>query len=208
MKSLKYFAALSVLALVPQTQGQVFATASGPGGLDDATSTIGSRFEVTHLAGISVTHLGAFDSDQNGLTGSITVSIWAQGNATPLASATVNNASDLVSGYRYTPIAAITLAPGTYYVGATGFADPDLFAWTEIGDDPPTYTGTYVTQTEDRFNNASNTSLQQLFGGFAAGGSLAAASFQFTPVPEPETYAMIAGLGLVGFGLWRRRQVK
>jgi PEP-CTERM motif len=27
-----------------------------------------------------------------------------------------------------------------------------------------------------------------------------------SPVPEPETYAMIAGIGLVGFGLWRRRQ--
>lgn len=27
----------------------------------------------------------------------------------------------------------------------------------------------------------------------------------FTPVPEPETYAAVAALGLVGFGLWRRR---
>jgi hypothetical protein len=31
-------------------------------------------------------------------------------------------------------------------------------------------------------------------------------NFGFTPVPEPETYAMIAGVGLVAFGLWRRRQ--
>ena len=27
----------------------------------------------------------------------------------------------------------------------------------------------------------------------------------YTVVPEPTTYAMVAGLGLVGFGLWRRR---
>jgi hypothetical protein len=27
---------------------------------------------------------------------------------------------------------------------------------------------------------------------------------QLTPVPEPETYAMIAGAGLVGFGVFRR----
>jgi MYXO-CTERM domain-containing protein len=27
----------------------------------------------------------------------------------------------------------------------------------------------------------------------------------FTPVPEPETYAAVAALGLVGYGVWRRR---
>jgi hypothetical protein len=28
---------------------------------------------------------------------------------------------------------------------------------------------------------------------------------EWSVVPEPRQYAMIAGLGLVGFGLWRRR---
>jgi hypothetical protein len=31
---------------------------------------------------------------------------------------------------------------------------------------------------------------------------------QFTVVPEPETYAAVAALGLVGFGLWTRRNAK
>lgn len=29
-------------------------------------------------------------------------------------------------------------------------------------------------------------------------------TFSPVPVPEPETYALVAGVGLVGFGLWRR----
>ena len=31
---------------------------------------------------------------------------------------------------------------------------------------------------------------------------------QLVPVPEPETYATLAGLGLIGFGLWRRRATR
>jgi len=43
---------------------------------------------------------------------------------------------------------------------------------------------------------------------FLKGGSKVASSATFTTpalVPEPETYAAAAALGLVGFGLWRRR---
>ena len=41
---------------------------------------------------------------------------------------------------------------------------------------------------------------------FTTGQSKKMGTFSaYTVVPEPTTYAMVAGLGLVGFGLWRRR---
>ena len=33
-------------------------------------------------------------------------------------------------------------------------------------------------------------------------------SISITPVPEPETYGMIAAIGLLGAAMWRRRQKK
>jgi hypothetical protein len=41
------------------------------------------------------------------------------------------------------------------------------------------------------------------FGGAA---TMVVTSFSFTPVPEPATYAVMAGAGLLGFAVWRRRQ--
>jgi hypothetical protein len=38
--------------------------------------------------------------------------------------------------------------------------------------------------------------------------NIRAVNAEYTVVPEPSTYALIAGAGLVGFGLWRRRAVK
>ena len=39
-------------------------------------------------------------------------------------------------------------------------------------------------------------------------GGTSVVSGVLTPVPEPETYAAAAALGLAGFAIWRRRQAK
>ena len=38
--------------------------------------------------------------------------------------------------------------------------------------------------------------------------STGAGQIQFTVVPEPHEYAMMAGLGLLGFGVWRRKSMQ
>jgi hypothetical protein len=42
-------------------------------------------------------------------------------------------------------------------------------------------------------------------GAFGA-ATMVITNFSFTPVPEPSTYAVMAGAGLLGFAVWRRRQ--
>lgn len=44
-----------------------------------------------------------------------------------------------------------------------------------------------------------------LYGGVSPAINTQILAGDFTVVPEPETYAAAAALGLVGFGLWRRR---
>jgi len=61
-------------------------------------------------------------------------------------------------------------------------------------------TGTGMTKSTSYTVQVFGT-LQNSLGGT----QLVATSGFTTPVPEPETYAVAAALGLVGFGIWRRR---
>ena len=67
------------------------------------------------------------------------------------------------------------------------------------------FSATPFTLTAPQFGQFMNTNLWVSLN--TAGGA-SVVSGVLTPVPEPETYAAAAALGLAGFAIWRRRQAK
>lgn len=87
------------------------------------------------------------------------------------------NGTTEITGYNYSvDLSAVTA------LDSAASVDFRLIMRTTADAAPP---GTVATTGTDRVDN------------FSVSGT-------FAPVPEPETYALIAGVGLAGFALWRR----
>ena len=180
-----------------------FAAIAGDGGQDYlavAGDTLGYSFT---LAGTTtVTQVGFYDYNGDGLSAATPVTIWNAGG-TALASATVpagTNSNEL-NGYLYVTLGApVTLPAGTYTIGGYDGSNSD-------------YVGFFATITP-----ASGIT----YGGSRSGGGTAdptgdpnnfsnsyfGPNFQFG-VPEPSTWvAIAAGAFLLGVASPRRHVVR
>ena len=97
----------------------------------------------------------------------------------------------------YSPTGTITLAPNTTYWLVAGYPVNDVVYWTYTTDVSQTGgSGWSIGDDSYTFNDPNwevlGDDVPVLLGVNA------------TPVPEPSTYAMIAGFSLVGFAGWRR----
>ncbi len=215
-KTKTLLAAVALAAAAASAQAVVFNNISGNfSGTTLPPGNIGSMFQVT--APVTINSLAFVDPGNNGFNGSVVLGIYqylplntapTAGTSfanTPLFSATIDNTSVSADNYAWTTVTPGVLNPGYYglLITSGGLGAGDSFGDAQLLDSVPT------------FPNAGGV---VAFGGDIAGGTLAGpliysttyrfklVNFDFTPVPEPETYAMIAGVGLVAFGLWRRRQ--
>lgn len=185
--------------------------------MNNQTQTQGWEFRVT--APISVTALGIFDGDADGLVDPHTVGLWTD-SANLLASLTVpeGTGTTKVGNFRYVDLVApVQLTPGQSYVigalylgiqgGGTLDPDPDdRDIFISIGHTPLRVFAPEIEFIDPRISSQQTSGLLfptvQSLSGF---GAILGPSFLFkaAQVPEPSTFALF-GVALLGLG-WSYR---
>jgi hypothetical protein len=207
-------ASSAVFALPAQAQFTAFAVPAGAVSTQFITNPLGMDFDVN--APIQITSLGVFDSNQDGLAFAIPIRIWDRNTQLPVASLIIpaGTSATLIGGSRFVNL----VTPLTLNAGFQG----------SIVEDPNTTDGIFNT-----FGGANPTVLNTGGGliSFVGVGRVGdsgpgtyparldggpndrydAGTFQFTAAgaavtPEPGAIALLAGLGIVGSGIVKRRR--
>jgi len=198
MKSIQYIAAVAAIAAAASATAQVAftSTLSAVGG-----SGVNGGFGGSYISPVAVGAAGGAIGGGGSVSATGTAVVIAPNpgpavaNVPVITSATLTGAGGFSALITPTLISSVQGNDGTVNVGTGAFpvyvdVRTDSYTLTLApGTLLPVGTGTYSINL---FNGATLVSQ----GTFNATVSV---------VPEPETYAAAAALGLVGFGLWRRR---
>lgn len=214
--------AVAVLGSVSVVQSATFLSISDNSASASAPWSIGVQFTVPADTLIRVTDIQYFNAKAGN---TIREGLWASstpnGSGNAIFSTTIVSSSGAGGFTSAGPITtwnngALTgglLGPGTYILAASGFTAANSFGDTTFGNTVPVYNNPSVlTGRTDIISFSSDpTFFNPANIGFSSTSGIErykSVNFTYTAVPEPETYAMVAGAALVGFGLWRRRQSK
>jgi len=207
MYKTKYLAAVLLLCcVVPFSRANTIITNPGPGtpNISIGATTAGYDFTVGSTS-LSVTALGMWDQNGNGLTNSHTIGLWdISGNLLAQAIVSSGTINPLTGSFRYVTLATpVTLLAGsTYVLGATFInADLDRLIVNNGGNqasfDSAILPGSFrqvIGPTTLAFPNANIQS-----------GSGVGPNAQFTAVPEVGPGVLLIGLVLGALFLTHRR---
>ncbi len=210
---MKFFSTLPLyLALAAAVcAGSTIAVTPGSGGLQNAAwnadTTLGWQFSLSST--ISVTDLGFFDADGDGLANDHGIGIWTsvgvlQGSAVVPA----GTSAALLDGFRFVAVTPFVLGPGDYAIGAFGAADSTdefLFALSGSVTMPGLTLGAAVQSPFSETSLAFPSVLRAFASeGYFGANFLAEVDSNIDPIPEPSTLSLLA-LAL-GVGYLRRRK--
>lgn len=170
--------------------------------------TVGFEFELSSMA--TVDKLGIYDWNADGLESRADVGLWLM-DGTLLATVSIGagTAGELIDQFRFGAIEPIALQAGVRYVvgsympsGAVGTATSLNTGQGGVGSLNP-----LLSAVRDRYSDFDSAfgfpSVTDSTGGAWLGANL---HFAGDVVPEPNNWAMmLAGFGLVGFAVRRRR---
>ena len=160
---------------------------------DPLPNTVG--WEFTLASPVTVTSLGFYDYDDDGLVNDHDVSIW-DSSKNVVVSATVTNSGSSDAGYVWESVTPVTLSAGTYRIGAAIYGDDYYYsgASSVITETPITYSGgVYAVGGFDYPENLSSNN-----GRFGP-------NFTITAVPEPGSMLLL-GMGVAGLMALRRNK--
>ena len=170
------------------------------------TGSLGMDFQVNST--ITITHLGAFDSGQNGFSGSILIQLFDLGNlASPLVftSTGTGEAGTLLGGSRFFAIAPITLNAGFQgSIVASGYSSAEPNGNASLpsfgGNTTDNLGGAISFIGSSRYGNTPGVFPTTLDSGpenrYQAGTFMAVAGAS-TATPEPGTWSLIAMGGVL-----------
>lgn len=177
------------------------------------TGTFGMDFDVNAGKIITISALGVFDSDGNGIVGTtLYATIYNRTThlaVTPTISFTTADPGTLGGGSRFKALASeVNLGPGDYAIGAWGYntsSEPGGNLYVS----PPSVTASTMNSANgaisfvgtSRWINTPNT-YPTITGNNLAKNSFLAGTFEFVPLPST---VLLLGSGLVGLALLRRR---
>lgn len=160
---------------------------AGQAGAQAFSGSIGMDFVVNQS--IEVTSLGVFDHLGDGISGTLTATIWDLSTSAAVPGATMTFTSGdpgvLVGSARLKPIAPIALPPGSYSIASSGHGNPDF-------DYNPA-----TTTVIDNGGGAITITLGRRFRGDATGafpatvdapGYYGGGTFEYSAVPLPPAF--------------------